>query len=387
MRKRILLLSPQPFFQWRGSPIRVKYNLEALSQLGYEVDLLTFPFGEDVSISNVQIYRVAPCRFCKSIPIGPSFWKLFFDVRLYRAARQKLKQQKYDLIHGVEEAGFLAVRLARRAGVPVIYEKHSDPASYRKNALVNGLLSFYARVERYTVRRASTVIATGEGLKAQVKTYSPITPCTHIFDIPSSFRQASNKETRTLREELGSGESDVVATYVGSFAVYQGINLLFHALPEALKKEPRLRVWIIGGSEEEIVLRKQAMQKAGLGDRVRFLGKISPDQLSLYLGASNILLSPRIAGNNTPLKVLDYLHAGRAILATDVESNRLLLDDRVAAFSKPDASSFAWALARLAGDDGQRERLSRTGRSLIDAKYNFEQYKKQIHEVYHPLLT
>ena len=59
-KKRILFISPQPFFQWRGSPIRVKYNLQALSDLGYEVDLVTLPFGEDVQIDGVTIHRMSP---------------------------------------------------------------------------------------------------------------------------------------------------------------------------------------------------------------------------------------------------------------------------------------------------------------------------------------
>ncbi|MDA0578448.1 MAG: hypothetical protein O3B24_10165, partial [Verrucomicrobia bacterium] len=56
--KRVLFIAPQPFLEWRGSPLRVSFNLRALTELGYEVDLLTFPFGDAVEIPGAIIHRV-----------------------------------------------------------------------------------------------------------------------------------------------------------------------------------------------------------------------------------------------------------------------------------------------------------------------------------------
>ena len=51
-------------------------------------------------------------------------------------------------------------------------------------------------------------------------------------------------------------------TYVGSFAVYQGIDLLFESIPLTVKKDPRARFVIIGGSEKEIAERSETMSGA-----------------------------------------------------------------------------------------------------------------------------
>ena len=58
-RPRVLFVSPQPFFEWRGSPIRVKFNTMALDQLGYDVDLLTLPIGADDTLPPLEQKRVA----------------------------------------------------------------------------------------------------------------------------------------------------------------------------------------------------------------------------------------------------------------------------------------------------------------------------------------
>ncbi|MCC5843626.1 MAG: glycosyltransferase [Verrucomicrobia bacterium] len=387
MKPRVLFLSPQPFFQWRGSPIRVNYNLQALSDLGYDIDLLTLPFGEDRDISNVTLHRVGPLPGVSDLPIGPSLPKLLFDFKLYCAARKLMRTHQYAVVHGVEDAGFLGVFLARKQKARIVYEKHSDPQSYRKGFIRNLIMSLYAKVEAFTIRRADAVIATGNGLAESVRALCPATPCHPICDIPSSRSEADPEAVQTLRAQLQQNETDVLATYVGSFAVYQGIDLLFEAIPAALRSAPCLRVLIIGGSDSEIEARKQDLQTQGVTDAVTFLGKIQPDALPAYLAASDILLSPRISGHNTPLKLLDYFKAGGSILATDVQANRLLLDDTTALFAAPEAPAFAQALAGLANDPARRQSLAAKGRHLIETTYNFDAYRTQLAKVYDLILS
>ncbi|MDH3327697.1 MAG: hypothetical protein OEM01_00510 [Desulfobulbaceae bacterium] len=130
--KKILLISPQPFFQWRGSPIRVNFNIQALSELGYSVDLLTLPIGERREMEGVEVIRVANPFRIEQIPIGPSLYKIFFDILILFKGLQLIRKQNYSIIHGIEEAGIIAVLLSRLAACKAIFEKHSDPFSYKK---------------------------------------------------------------------------------------------------------------------------------------------------------------------------------------------------------------------------------------------------------------
>lgn len=380
--KKILFLSPQPYFAWRGSPIRVHYNLEALAELGYAVDFLTFPFGTDRDIPGVRLLRLKPIPFIRTLPIGPSLAKLLFDVKMYFRARRMIAVGDYDAVHGVEDAGFLAVLLCRRKKIPCIYEKHSDPKSHRKGFLRNMVLSVYARVETFTIRRADAVITTGEGLKTSVKRINPEAKCVHIFDIPSSRAKADPDQAAEIRNRFTRGSEDpVLITYVGSFAVYQGIDLLFESIPAVCANVGAAQFLIVGGSEDEIRERRAQMVSAGCGDRVHFLGKIDPDVLPDYLSASDILLSPRISGHNTPLKILDYFKAGAAILATDVEANRLILDEQTAHFAAPEPRAFAEELSALAEDEALRDQLARKGMKRVAETYNFDVYRQQLGEV------
>lgn len=383
---RILLISPQPFFQWRGSPLRVRFNAQALAELGYAVDLLVMPVGADLLLPGVALHRAANIIRATNLPIGPSLSKAILDIALYFKAAVLARRHRYAVIHGIEDAGPIAAVLARRHGARMIFEKHSDPASYKKGFLRNLVMAAYRRVERFSIRRADAVIGTGPALVEQARAIAPGKPVHHIFDIPSSLVEADPARAAAARARLDLPADAVLALYVGSFAVYQGIDLLFQSIPAALAADPCLHFAIVGGSPAEIAARRRELAAAGCADRVRFPGLVPPDDLPHLLAAADILLSPRIAGRNTPLKLLDYLKAGRAIVACDNPANRLILDETNARLVAPEPAAFAGGLAALAADAGLRERLGAAGHRLYLDTYNYDRFKQRLAAAYAQLL-
>lgn len=383
----VLLIAPQPFFQWRGSPIRVKFNLLALSRLGYDVHLLTLPIGEDFRIEGVNILRVANPFRVRNIPIGPSRWKLFFDLLLICKALMLCRRTRYTVIHGIEEAGFFAALLAWLFNTKAIFEKHSDPFSYATSKGARAIMRVYASVEKIAVRMVDAAICTGPGLVDQVNAMETSTRAFAIADIPSSLRESTSTEISRIRAELCQDEDELLITFVGSFAVYQGVDLMFAAIAKVVPAERRARFIIIGGSSEEIAARQAVLTTKGIADKVTFLGKIDPDILPDYLSAADILLSPRISGVNTPLKVLDYMKAGCAIAATDIPANRLLLDESTALFAAPEPEAYAAAILTLAGDPAKRQALGQACRKLYMSTYTFQEHCVRLKQCYDHVLA
>ena len=383
--KRILFVSPQPYFQWRGSPIRVAFDTQALSELGYKVDLLTLPIGADRPQAGVKLFRVSNPFHVKNVPIGPSLHKAFFDLLLFFRALPMVLRHRYTAIHAVEEAAVFACILAFICGARLIFEKHSDPASHRSGRLKNLVLACYRRFERFSIRCSDAVIATGAGLVDQVRKFSPLKPVYHIFDIPSSLVEPNAGRAAELRRQLGAAPGDVLALYAGSFAVYQGIDLMFESIANVAARNSRVRFIIIGGSPDEIAQRQAWLAERGAADRTKFIGTVPPDELPHYLAAVDILLSPRSSGINTPLKLLDYLKAGRPIVATDNSANRQILDEHTGMLAPATAEAYAEAILRLADDPSLREQLGRNGRKLIDELYNFQEFKKRLKTCYEQL--
>ena len=141
---------------------------------------------------------------------------------------------------------------------------------------------------------------------------------------------------------------------------------LFHSLA---KRFPRASfVWTGGRPEDVEAQRKQASQ-AGLTN-LRYSGFVPQGQVPLHQAAADILLMPygrAIAGSSggnsaeicSPMKLFDYLAAGRAILSSDLPVIREVLDEDSAAFAPPeDEQAWATALGRLLDDPELRARLS-----------------------------
>ena len=380
--KRVLFLASQPYFEWRGSPIRLGFDIMALSQNGLDVDFLTLPIGEDRPVAGVRIVRCPNLFFARSIAIGPSPLKLAFDAVMFFEALWMGFRRHYDVVHGVEDCGFLALVLARLFRAKAVFEKHSDAGSYKKGLVIRA----YSALERFVMRHADAVIGTGPGLVRQVESLGAGTPAYCVSDIPSSLVEPDPTGISAARSRLSKCEGEILACYVGSFAIYQGIELLFESMPLALSKCGRLRFVVVGGSASEIEHWKAFLRGKGCEESVSFVGKIPPDELPSTLAACDILLSPRIQGLNTPLKLLDYLKVARAIVATDHPANRLILDESVARFAKPDPEAFAAAVSSLALDENARAALAAACRRLIDERYNFNVFKSGLGKVYGNLL-
>jgi glycosyltransferase involved in cell wall biosynthesis len=384
-KPNVLIVTSLPYFQWRGSPIRLGFDVQALVDIGYRVDLLTIPIGMGNEINGATVHRVANPFNVKNIPIGPSFTKLIFDVFLLFRAIRLARKNHYAVVHGIEDTGIIAWVAACFSGSGVVFEKHSDPASYNNRPMRNLVMAVYKMVERFAMRRADVIIATGEGLCEQARRAAPGRPVFHIFDIPSSLVEPDPARAGKIRREIMQRPDEVLILYGGSFAIYQGIDLLFQSMPYVVTKHPQARFVVIGGNEQEITGRKTWLKKHGIEDRVTFLGNVHPDELPHYLAAADILLSPRKAGINTPLKLLDYLKAARPIVATDTESHRSIIDDSFAMIVDATAPAFSDGINWLIADEDSRLRFGAQGRRLIDDMYNFNEYKRRLGKAYNTL--
>ncbi len=356
--KKILFISPQPFFTERGSPLRIHCTLSALSALGYEVDLLAFPFGDDIKIRGMRIFRGARPFNIRNVPIGPSWRKLALDGSLSLAARKLANENDYALIHGVEEAALIACYLAKRKGIPYFVDMHSLlPEHLAQSGFLKSkiLLNFLVKRFDACLRGAGGVMTVADELTEYVARIAPQIPVSTIEDLPlDTIGTADERLVERLRSELGltGTPEQKVVLYTGNFKPYQGIDLLLHSFAKlkemgALGPSNKEAVLLIAGGncEEEVTLYKGLARDLNLGDSVIFTGSRPASEMSSFMSLGDILVSPRTLGGNTPLKIYSYMAANRLIVATRISSHTQVLDDNSALLVEPRPAEFAQALA------------------------------------------
>ena len=377
----VLFIAPQPFFQARGTPIRVRFDVQALAELGFRVDLLTLPCGEDLAIPGVRILRTANPFGLRELAIGPSFWKLVYDLLLLWDAWRLASRNAYRVVHCVEDAGLVGLALKWRFGCCLLYERHSDPASYRAGRLRNLLLALYRKAEILVIRRADAVV-TGPALMEVTRPLADHDRLYTICSMPSTARAANPQRSLAIRRGLVRNHSDVVLMYIGSFAAYQGVELMFEAIALVVRERPEARFVIVGGSAAEVARWRSWLARRQAGDAVRLIERIDTEDVPDYLAAADVLLSPRLRGANPPLKHVDYLRANRAIVATDTTPNRFYLDPSVAVLTGTSARAFADGILRLMSDPSLQERLVGSDRPRIDDTYSYPELKRRLAACY-----
>ena len=125
---RILLLAPHPFFTQRGTPIAEKMLLQVLAAEGHQIDVLTFPEGEDPGIPGVRIHRVRIPAWTRGMRPGFSLKKLAGDAAMLGSCLAKIRGSRYDVVHAVEESVFIALLCKWIFGVPCVYDMDSGLA-------------------------------------------------------------------------------------------------------------------------------------------------------------------------------------------------------------------------------------------------------------------
>ena len=105
------MLAPEPFFEPRGTPFSEYHRIKTLVELGYRIDLVTYPIGQDVDLPNLRIYRCAKPPFVTRVAIGPSFVKILLDLTAGRHRAQACSPGAlcgYPLARGGRGLGGLA---------------------------------------------------------------------------------------------------------------------------------------------------------------------------------------------------------------------------------------------------------------------------------------
>jgi len=383
---KVLMIAPQPWFSPRGTPFSVLHRLRTLSKLGHHIDLVTYPIGENVPIKNVTINRTAKVPFFKKIVIGPSKRKLIFDWFLYRKATALLKQHKYDLIHTHEEAGFFAPILARKFNLLHLYDMHSSLPQQLTNfkyTQLRGLISLFERFERYTITNAEAVITICPELYNYVKKLYPDKFNMLIENVADNSQAFSENQipVENLRNEYQLN-GQLVVVYAGTFEHYQGIDLLIESSQKVLAKHKNVKLCLVGGSPAQVEKYQALVSAKNLSAHYIFTGSVKPEEVPNFVNLADILVSPRIEGNNTPLKIYSYLRSGRPIVATRHITHTQVLNDEVSVLTDVTPIAFAEGILSVIEDQALRTKISQNAQRLAEEKYSYEVYVKKTREVY-----
>jgi len=376
----ILMLAPEPFFEPRGTPISVYFRIMALGRLGHRVDLVTYPIGQSPALPNLRIIRPPNLLHLRRVKIGPSLVKLPLDAMLLVRAVATLLLNRYDIIFSHEEAAVFGTCLARIWGKPHIYDMHSSlPQQLRNFEFTRSafLISMFETAERFVLRNSRAVIVICPDLMNRAAALGQAGKSVlleNFLDFPGA--EFSAKEATKKRLDLAPQGAKIVL-YAGNFEPYQGIPLLLEA---AAKVEGQVVFVLVGGSGPALADMKALASALGIAGRTVFVDKVPPAQVPLYISLADILVSPRLSGTNTPLKIYSFLKSGKPLVATNLWTHTQVLSPSHAVLADPDPESLAKGI-RFALDSEEARERARSAKGLADREYTFRGYLEKMTRV------
>jgi glycosyltransferase involved in cell wall biosynthesis len=387
---RILMLAPEPFFEPRGTPFSEYHRIKALGELGHHVDLVTYPIGRDVELANLRIFRSVRPPFVRSVRVGPSLPKLFLDLLMLPTIARRVWSDRYDAIHSHEEMGLVGVWLARWMRVPHVYDMHSSLPQQLSNFAYPGrrwMRRLFGWIEDQMVRKSQVVITICQELQDTV-TAMGVGSRSHLIEnvMGGDVDEPPSRSPQEIRKAWGIADGAPLALYTGTFEPYQGVEMLTAAATIVARQRPDARILVVGGEPAQVELAKHRAEASEAGRIMVFTGQQPAREIPGFVEAADILVSPRIRGTNTPLKIYSYLRSGRPIVATNLVTHTQVLTPETARLVAPEPAEFAQAILDLMSHREERDRLAAEAQRLVAAKYSRDVYLRRTAEVYNRLL-
>jgi len=186
-----------------------------------------------------------------------------------------------------------------------------------------------------------------------------------------------------------------VLLYIGTLADWQGLDIVIKALPQILEKHPiQLKIVGRGRSRQRKLLAKQ-IRKLGLEEHVSLQPAVPHHEIPALIASADICIAPlglndrNVTQGACPIKVLEYMAAGRPLLASNMPIVRELVREDIDGllFSPNDADDLARQALMLLNDLGLSQRLAESASARALTKFTWHESHKKLIRVYQKLLA
>lgn len=362
------------------------------------------------SMVNPEV-RFNPIGALRHYGIPPESNHLRFNGNCMLAGSRFMRREKFGYIYQRQSiANTAGVQLSRRFGVPLILEYNGSEVWVARNwGLRLAWPKLATRIEEVTFRHAHRIVVVSDVLADELRARGvpdhKIICYPNCID-PAIFDPALYVEERTrLRRDWGFDGNDIICTFLGTFGVWHGADVLVEAIKLYLSQTrvasaPRLRFLMIGDGLLAEKCRNALTDAVADGD-VLFTGIVPQAEAPAYLSASDLFLSPHVRPTDgsrffgSPTKLFEYMAIGKPVIASALEqiaevlSPGMRIDQAECEVSPTEAplavlvepgspSEIVRALNLLRDDPSMRREIGEAARAKALSQYTWKEHVDRI---------
>lgn len=362
-----------------ANSVHVMRMCQAYARLGHRVTLLVprWRHGIEPAVADVHRFYGLSTRFSvRRVPRPRLRWDTLYFGLLFPAIA---RLGRPALVHTRTLA--VAWGAATLLRLPTVYEAHHPPPDNPRQRRM------LARLTRSPRLRALVVITRALAERYLDVLSDGVDPVIAPDGVDGDWLEGAVGREEARRRIGLDGHAGPVAVYTGHLYPGRGVELIL----DLARRRPEVLFLLIGGRAEDVARCREG-GRGNVPANARFVGFRPPAEVPLYLRAADVLLMPyadrlETAGGSdsaayaSPMKLFEYMAAGRPILASTLPVLREVLVDGTNALLLPYHRPERWseALERLRRDPGLAERLAAAARA--DAgRYTWEARARSILE-------
>ena len=276
------------------------------------------------------------------------------------------------VLYSVPTNGLQTILSSRILGVPILF--HSFDVLHRMTghrSLVAPTWSF----ERFVYKRVDKVVVISMALKDYMKSIGVREE--HITLLPPAVdtkRFHPSVSGSSFRTSIGFGAEDIVVLFSGWLYEFSGLDMVIRSFKEMIDELPRGRLVICGDGPQidELMRLRDGLE---LNDRIRILGRRPFAEMPRIIASADLCINPYLpdvrSNHAFPSKIVEYMAAGKPVLATDLPGTRSLLPAG-SGVELATPSHFIETMRRLMLNERERAESAQAVRKFCEANFSIE---------------
>jgi glycosyltransferase involved in cell wall biosynthesis len=371
----------------------------ALRERGHDVRVISPVGWAPPRVSRYAAHRAVPrCTKIDDVPVlhprmfvlpgaklGPSIVHTTLRAVIGHV-RRTYRDWPFDLVHAhmLVPDGWAAASAGHAVGVPVIATAHGSADVLR----TPNRSAAWRRTVVESITELDQIIAVSHAVARGVCDLAR--PRHGVRVIPNGADPArfADVDRASARQVLGLPDDRPIALFVGHLTDLKGISDLVDAVGiTAADAGVRPLLAIVGDGPLRPAL-EERVAELGLGDSVRFVGKVPHDDVGTWMGACDVVVLPSLS-EGLPTVICEAMVAGRAVIATTIGGIPELVEDGVTGrlVAPADAPALADALRALLGSDGRAPAMGELAAARAKDRLTWGAVAQQIESVYRDVLA
>lgn len=362
----------------------------AFEQMGHRVDFVcptgTNPIenrGGDPFAGQKTSWITKLVDLCP--PLLFELLEVAYNIPAAFAIRRRLTKKKIDLIYERHAFFLIATALeAKRIGVPLVVEVNElvGDRRLRSQPFFASLALWLAKI---SFQRADLITVVSPHLKRRIVGELGIA-ADKVMVLPNAVNEEDYLNlpaSSGILSQYGIGPGAAVLGFVGWFVPWHQLERLLDAAAPLMEKFPNFVMVLVGSGKLRADLEEQA-RVLGISERVVFTGPIPHEDIPALLAELDICIVPQSNEFRSPIKLFEYMAAGKAVLAPKTEPIEMVIQDgeNGILFDPDSTDQIRSAIDRLLSSPDQRIQIGDNARRDVLAKYT---WKTNVESILHHL--